>query len=207
VLGCGEQFRNKFVVGRSLDEGATFERLLDMPCIRGPLACDKATSAGAMCPDVWPMLASQLGVGMNACPSGESIPSSTGCLNDGGTPDASVAEAGISQPGTGGAGGGSGGAADRAAPAGGGGTSQSATGGAGGGGGSGGAGAAGGAPQSGSPGAGTPARDQRASCACAVQNDTRHDPQRLSTCLVVLGASALRRARRRRKNSVLVIAR
>src|SRR6185503_11306649 len=50
-----------YVVGRSNDLGATFERMLDLSCVRGPVACGSETSVGSLCPEVWPAIQAQIG--------------------------------------------------------------------------------------------------------------------------------------------------
>jgi hypothetical protein len=61
LFGCGDDKVDGFIVGRSEDEGATFERAVDLSCIGGPLACDGTTSIGAECPTAWPAVQTQLG--------------------------------------------------------------------------------------------------------------------------------------------------
>jgi MYXO-CTERM domain-containing protein len=61
LFGCGDQFVNGFVVGRSDDLGASFRRLVDLTCVRGPAACDGETSVGSLCPAAWPGVQQQLG--------------------------------------------------------------------------------------------------------------------------------------------------
>lgn len=61
LFGCGDQSLNGFVVGRSDDLGATFERVVDLTCVLGPAACDSGTSVGSLCPAAWPDVQNQLG--------------------------------------------------------------------------------------------------------------------------------------------------
>jgi len=60
LFGCGDDMLDGYIVGRSEDEGATFERVIDLGCLSGPLACDAATSIGSTCPAEWPTLQQQL---------------------------------------------------------------------------------------------------------------------------------------------------
>jgi hypothetical protein len=61
LFGCGDQSVDGFVVGRSDDLGASFQRLVDLTCVRGPAACGSETSVGSLCPAVWPDVQQQLG--------------------------------------------------------------------------------------------------------------------------------------------------
>lgn len=81
LFGCGDQSVDGFIVGRSDDLGATFQRLIDLTCVRGPAACDGGTSVGSLCPAAWPDVENQLGA--TACSPPEVQPSS-GCLDTAG---------------------------------------------------------------------------------------------------------------------------
>jgi photosystem II stability/assembly factor-like uncharacterized protein len=85
LLGCGDQFVHGFVVGRSDDRGASFERLVDLTCVRGPVTCDKGTSVGSLCPAAWPDVQSQLGATDCSPPDVEPY---TGCLGGAGAGEA-----------------------------------------------------------------------------------------------------------------------
>jgi hypothetical protein len=61
LFGCGENGADGYVVGRSSNLGATFERVIDLSCVRGPLACDSETSVGRVCPAAWPAIQAQIG--------------------------------------------------------------------------------------------------------------------------------------------------
>jgi photosystem II stability/assembly factor-like uncharacterized protein len=61
LFGCGDNGTDGYVVGRSNDLGATFERSVDLSCIRGPVACGPQTSVGSLCPEVWPQIQMQIG--------------------------------------------------------------------------------------------------------------------------------------------------
>ncbi len=66
LFACGEPSRNGFVVGRSLDEGRSYERLLDFGCIKERTDCEATTPVGSLCAAAWPAVAAQL-EGFGAC--------------------------------------------------------------------------------------------------------------------------------------------
>lgn len=94
VYTCASEFPDNFTIGLSHDEGATFETLLKQPCVRGPLDCDPATTAGAACPPEWPAIAIQLGT--------DECPAATGGAG-GGTSGAGGGASGAGGAGSGGA--------------------------------------------------------------------------------------------------------
>jgi hypothetical protein len=102
LLGCGDQSVHGFVVGRSDDLGASFERLVDLTCVRGPVACDKGTSMGSLCPAVWPGVQDQLRATECSPPDVEAY---TGCLGGAGAGEAGTTGA-AAAGGSGGTGGG-----------------------------------------------------------------------------------------------------
>jgi MYXO-CTERM domain-containing protein len=57
VYACGSELKDKFTVGRSTNQGETFEPLMHLSCVRGPLACSADTEVGKECPAVWPATA------------------------------------------------------------------------------------------------------------------------------------------------------
>jgi hypothetical protein len=57
VLACAGEFKDKFTVGRSTNQGETFEPMMHLACVRGPLACGAGTEVGKECPGVWPATA------------------------------------------------------------------------------------------------------------------------------------------------------
>lgn len=61
LFGCGTNLPDGFILGASNDRGDTFERVLDLSCVRGPLACDPESSTGATCEAAWPMIRTQIG--------------------------------------------------------------------------------------------------------------------------------------------------
>ena len=101
LFGCGDDMLDGYVVGRSEDEGATFERVIDLSCVSGPLACDEGTSVGSVCPAAWPSV--QQRINATECAPRDVAPY-TGCF----------AGAGGEGDGTGGTGGSGGTAAGRA---------------------------------------------------------------------------------------------
>lgn len=60
VYACASEFTEGFTIGLSTDEGETFSPIHHLPCLRGPLACDPATSVGRECPSQWPVLSAIL---------------------------------------------------------------------------------------------------------------------------------------------------
>jgi hypothetical protein len=91
LFGCGDQSLDGFVVGRSDDLGASFRRLVDFTCVRGPAACDSGTSVGSLCPAAWPDVQNQLGATECLPPNVEPF---TGCFGGAGTGDAGTTGAG-----------------------------------------------------------------------------------------------------------------
>jgi MYXO-CTERM domain-containing protein len=77
LFGCGDELVDGFIVGRSDDLGATFERVLDLTCVRGPATCGDDTSIGMLCPDAWPAVRDQIGA--NECAPVDKAPY-TGCF-------------------------------------------------------------------------------------------------------------------------------
>jgi hypothetical protein len=82
VYTCATEFSDGFTVGISKDEGATFEPLMHLPCVRGPLACGSDTTVGADCPSEWPAVAVQ--IGQDECPGGISNGGGAGVGTGGG---------------------------------------------------------------------------------------------------------------------------
>lgn len=84
LFGCGDNQVDGYIVGRSDDVGATFQRVVDLSCIRGPLACDPQTSVGSQCPSAWPYVAAQIGA--TTCAPAD-LPVYTSCLGGAGGDD------------------------------------------------------------------------------------------------------------------------
>jgi photosystem II stability/assembly factor-like uncharacterized protein len=101
LFGCGDNVADGFIIGRSNDEGATFERVVDLSCIRGPYACDASTIVGSECPLFWPTIRTQLNA--DVC-SPTDVPPYTGCFSPGGAAGEAGADGAGGMP-TGGAGG------------------------------------------------------------------------------------------------------
>lgn len=129
VYACATEFVDGFTVGLSLDAGATFEPVMHLPCVRGPLECAEGTSVAEVCPAEWPAVAVQ--IGQSTClPTGSGgaggasaggAPATTG--GGGSTGNAGGGGASPGAGGSGSAGGGGGGcgcSAAEAPPAGGG---------------------------------------------------------------------------------------
>lgn len=92
VYTCATEFADGFTVGLSHDEGATFEPLMHLSCVRGPLACAPDTAAGAECPSEWPAVAIQIdqaectgGGGSGASGAGGTSTGTGGATGSGGT--------------------------------------------------------------------------------------------------------------------------
>lgn len=80
LLGCGDETSNGFTLGRSADDGASFEPMLHATCV-APASCPSDSSAGKVCPSAWPMVAAKLGQNQNACdPDAPSRPFDVACL-------------------------------------------------------------------------------------------------------------------------------
>lgn len=61
VYTCATEFSDGFTVGLSKDEGATFEPIMHLACVRGPLACPAQSSVGKACPGEWDAVAQLIG--------------------------------------------------------------------------------------------------------------------------------------------------
>jgi len=80
LYACADEFEAGFLVGQSPNEGLSFEPLLHLSCVRGPLACAASSSVGAVCPEAWPAISEQLGTD---CASASSFTPSTQCRDAG----------------------------------------------------------------------------------------------------------------------------
>jgi hypothetical protein len=76
LYACADEFAAGFLVGQSVDQGLSFEPLLHLSCVRGPLTCAASTSVGAVCSEAWPAISKQLG---SDCASASSFTPSTQC--------------------------------------------------------------------------------------------------------------------------------
>jgi hypothetical protein len=77
LFGCGDDLGDGFIVGRSEDAGETFTHVLNLSCVRGPLACEASSAVGGECPAFWPDIRTQLGA--ESCVPA-SVPPYTGCF-------------------------------------------------------------------------------------------------------------------------------
>jgi photosystem II stability/assembly factor-like uncharacterized protein len=57
VYACASEFKDKFTVGRSTNQGEAFEPMMHLACVRGPLECSADTEVGKECPAAWPATA------------------------------------------------------------------------------------------------------------------------------------------------------
>jgi photosystem II stability/assembly factor-like uncharacterized protein len=80
VLACAGELKDNFTVGRSTDQGETFEPMMHLACVRGPLTCAADTEVGEKCPGAWDATAEILD--QPSCFNG------TGGAGGGGAPDA-----------------------------------------------------------------------------------------------------------------------
>jgi hypothetical protein len=113
LFGCGDQRTDGFIVGRSDDLGATFERVVDLTCVRGPAACDPSTSIGRECPSVWPSIQAQIGATTCAPPD---VASNTNCFGGAGDDGNTASAASGGSNASGGSAGAGGTSATRGAP-------------------------------------------------------------------------------------------
>jgi predicted anti-sigma-YlaC factor YlaD len=172
LYGCGDNYVDGFIVGRSRDLGASFERVADYGCLEG-VSCTTASVTGMLCRAVWPQIAEQLGAGV--CEP-RTVPPDRSCLGgtgEGGAAGDTSTTGGTSDGGSAGRGG---------TPAGGrGGTAGSGGGQAG---------------RDASAGAGASAEDP-SGCGCRLGSGARGRWDALAVAL--LSFSWLRRATRRRE--------
>jgi photosystem II stability/assembly factor-like uncharacterized protein len=97
LFASADEFEAGFLVGQSSNQGLTFDPLLHLSCLRGPLDCAASTSVGSVCPEAWPAISEQLGTD---CASAGSFVPSTQC-RDAGAPDSdasSSTDAGDGEP-------------------------------------------------------------------------------------------------------------
>ncbi|WP_437580555.1 WD40/YVTN/BNR-like repeat-containing protein [Sorangium sp. So ce887] len=65
LFACGDEFADGFTVGRSVDEGKSFEALLHRDGLCGPLECAEESGAASTCTDLWG--ATALTIGSRQC--------------------------------------------------------------------------------------------------------------------------------------------
>ena len=68
VYTCATEFSDGFTVGLSKDQGATFEPIMHLACVRGPLDCPAPSSVGKACPQEWDAVATL--IGQSSCQGG-----------------------------------------------------------------------------------------------------------------------------------------
>jgi hypothetical protein len=181
LFGCGDNYVDGFIVGRSSDLGESFLRVADYGCLEGPTACDASSAAGMLCPAVWPQISQQLGSGV--CEPRTVIPDRS-CLPAGGEAGSGgESSASGGESGSGGARAGTGGTASA-------------------GGGAGGRGGGGGQDGGGQGGAGRasgPAAHGKPSSGCSCRFMTPRGGGGVELVVLLLAGVALRRATRSRE--------
>jgi MYXO-CTERM domain-containing protein len=113
VYSCATEFADGFTVGLSKDEGATFDAVMHLPCVRGPLECGADTTAGKLCPAEWPAVATQ--IGQAECAQGSTSGSGGGSTTTGAGGSGGAGTGGAGTGGTGGTTTGAGGTATNGA--------------------------------------------------------------------------------------------
>jgi hypothetical protein len=66
LYACGDQTIDGYTVGRSLDQGRSYERLLNFECITPYADCPASSPVSKICPPLWPFVEMQL-VGFGDC--------------------------------------------------------------------------------------------------------------------------------------------
>ncbi len=74
LYACAGEFKDGFTVGLSTNKGDTFEPLMHLACLRGPLACDAQTSVGQTCPAAWDATADTIDAASCGAGAGGSAP-------------------------------------------------------------------------------------------------------------------------------------
>jgi len=82
LLSCGDLVVNRYLVGRSTDDGETFDTILASSCVRGPLECEASTSVG-VCPETWPLVQMQLST-LECADDPGGVPLNQACFETGG---------------------------------------------------------------------------------------------------------------------------
>jgi hypothetical protein len=97
LVACGDEFRDGFVVGRSVDGGKTFTPILHLSAPCGPLVCDADSGVATICADLWG--ATQLTIDADGCQEPAAPPppppSDEGCGVRGGDAGAGTAWMGL----------------------------------------------------------------------------------------------------------------
>jgi hypothetical protein len=85
LYACGDQTIDGYTVGRSLDQGKSYERLLNFECITPYAECPGSSPVSTICPPLWPFIQMQL-MGFGEC--GADMPAPPvfdQCLGSGGS--------------------------------------------------------------------------------------------------------------------------
>lgn len=61
LFACADEYQAGFLVGQSSDLGDSFEPLLHLSCVRGPLACSSGSPVAQACDATWPAQSEVLG--------------------------------------------------------------------------------------------------------------------------------------------------
>ncbi|WP_437562906.1 WD40/YVTN/BNR-like repeat-containing protein [Sorangium sp. So ce542] len=92
LFACGDEFVDGFTVGRSLDEGKSFEPLLHLDGLCGPIECAPESGAASTCTDLWG--ATELTIGSRQCGGAGSGSGSAAGAGSGGSSAGPAEEAG-----------------------------------------------------------------------------------------------------------------
>lgn len=83
LYACADEFVDKLTAGLSKDEGKTFEPIMHLSALCGPLACGAGTSVSTTCTEQWPATRSTIGA-VSCDGTGGGGASSTGSSGAGG---------------------------------------------------------------------------------------------------------------------------
>lgn len=97
---CADETTDGFTIGVSQDKGSSFDVLLHLPCLPGPIDCGGGTTVGQTCPAEWPALATQIGAPGPNCGAGGGGQGGGGQGGEGGS--SSSSDASSASTGTGG---------------------------------------------------------------------------------------------------------
>lgn len=173
IYACGDEVSDGFSVGRLVDEGSTYERLLNFTCLDPTFSCSDTTELGSLCPAAWDAVGPQLSALGECDPNAAPPPFFGSCSGD--------------DPVAGASGGGEAGAKGQSSDTAGGRLGSGGSGGAG----AGTAGAAG--DGSNGPPAGSGAKSSACGCRLGSENPPNH--ALIACAMLLLGALARRRFR------------
>jgi photosystem II stability/assembly factor-like uncharacterized protein len=88
LYACADEFRDQFTVGLSKDEGGTFQPLMHLNRLCGPLECPAGTPTGDECPAQWGKV--KLTLQIEPCVAGGAEAGSSGAAGAGETPPGSA---------------------------------------------------------------------------------------------------------------------